>query len=95
MKYEFTQFNLYEEVDDLNATENREPSEEAKGASDERELGDKIGFSRSSHFVKRSGIEVDVHHLWMDFIRRKKEKSLTPAGAPPSGKCLSSRSLCT
>ena len=48
MKYEFTQFNLYEEVDDLNATENREPSEEAKGASDERELGDKIGFSRST-----------------------------------------------
>lgn len=55
--------NLYEEIDDLDATENRESSEEAKSAPDERELGDEVCFCRPSHFVKRSSIEVDVHHL--------------------------------
>ena len=55
--------NLYEEIDDLDAAENREPSEEAKGASNERELGDKVCLCRPGHFVKRSSIEVDVHHL--------------------------------
>ena len=55
--------NLYEEIDDLNAAENRESSEEAKGASDERELGDKVRFCRASHFVKGASVEVDVHNL--------------------------------
>ena len=58
--------NLYKEIDDLDAAENRESSEEAKGASDEWELGDEVCFCRPSHFVKRSSIEVDVHHLSID-----------------------------
>ena len=86
--------NLYEEIDDLDAAENRESSEEAKGASDERELGDKVGFCRASHFVKRSSIEVDVHHLWKDRLQRE-EKKLSPAGVPPSGMCLSPCFSCT
>ena len=55
--------NLYEEIDDLDATENREASEEAESASDKRELGDKVRFSRASHFVKGASVEVDVDHL--------------------------------
>ena len=86
--------NLYEEVDDLYAAENRESSEEAKGASNERELGNKVCFCRASHFVKRSRIEVDVHHLWKDRLQRE-EKKLPPAGVPPSEMCPSPCSLCT
>ena len=54
---------LGSKVNDLNATENREASEEAKSASDKRELGDKVRFSRASHFVKGASVEVDVHNL--------------------------------
>ena len=86
--------NLYEEIDDLDAAENRESSEEAKGASDERELGDEVCFCRSSHFIKRSSIEVDVHHLSRDRLQRE-EKNLAPSSVPPSGMCLSPCSLCT
>ena len=69
--------NLYEEVDDLDAAENRESSEEAKGASNERELGDKVCFCRASHFVKRSRIEVDVHHLWKDKTSKRRKEVAT------------------
>ena len=67
--------DLDEEIDDLDATENRESGEEAKSASNERELGDKVCFGRPSHFVKRSSIEVDVHHLWRKKNFKEKTRS--------------------